>query len=146
MDEAHHSVYAMHPGSTKIYRMLKGNYQWKGKKGDVSEFLSNCLTCQQVKVEHKHPTGLLQSLSIPEWKQEHITIDFVVGLPKIQLGCDAVWVIVDRLMKSAYFLLVKVNYNLNILAELYMKEIVRLHGAPLLIVSDRDLMQRKVIK
>ena len=65
-------------------------------------------------------------------------MDFIVVLPKTQLGRDAVWVIVDRLTKSAHFLSVKVNYNLNKLAELYIKEIVRLHGASLSIVSDRD--------
>ena len=82
-----------------MYRMPKENYWWKGMKGDVAEFVSKCLMCQQVKAKHKHPTGLLQSLPIPEWKWEHITMDFIVGLPKTQLGCDTVWVIVDRLMK-----------------------------------------------
>ena len=68
MEEAHYSAYAMHPGSTKIYRMLKENYWWKGMKGDVMEFVSKYLTCQQVKTEHKHFIRLLQSLLISERK------------------------------------------------------------------------------
>ena len=72
-------------------------------KGDIAEFVSKCLTCQQIKAEHKHPAGLLQSLPIPEWKWEHITMDFVVGLPRTQQGNDAVWVIVDRLKKIRTF-------------------------------------------
>ena len=75
---------------------------------------------------------------IPEWKWEYLTVDFAVELPKTQLGHDAAWVIVDRLKKLAHFLPVKVSYNLNKLVELYVKEIMRLHGASLLIISERD--------
>ena len=59
-------------------------------KNDVEEFVARCLTCQQVKVEHQCPAGLLQSLPIPEWKWEHITMDFVVGLPKSNKGFDSI--------------------------------------------------------
>ena len=107
-------------------------------KKDVAEYVSKCLTCQQVKTEHRHPAGLLQSLPIPEWKWEHITMDFVVGLPRTQQGNDAVWVIVERLTKSAHFLPIKITYSLNKLAELYIREVIRLHGMPVSIVSDRD--------
>ena len=138
MEEAHCSAYAMHPRSMKMYRTIKGNYWWKGMKGDIAKFVSQCLTCQQIKAEHKHPAGLLQSLPIPEWKWEHITMDFVVGLPRTQQGNDAVWVIVDRLIKSAHFIPVKISHNLNKLAELYVKEVIRLHGMPVSIISDRD--------
>ena len=94
--------------------------------------------CQQVKVEHQKPSGLLQSLEIPEWKWEYITMDFVSGLPRTQKGHDAVWVIVDRLTKSAHFLPINMRYSLEKLAQLYMDEIVRLHGIPVNFVSDRD--------
>ena len=82
MEEAYYSTYAIHPGSTKINRTLKENYWWKGMKGDIAEFVSKCMMCQQVKAEHKHPVGLLQSLPISEQKWEHITMDFMVGLLK----------------------------------------------------------------
>ena len=68
MEEAHSSTYAMHPGSTKMYHTLKEHYWWKGMKRDIAEFVSRCLTCQQVKAEHQKPAGLLQSLPIPQWK------------------------------------------------------------------------------
>ena len=80
MEEAHSSAYAMHPRSTKMYRTLKEHYWWKGMKRDIAEFVSRCLTCQQVKAEHQKHAGLLQSLPIPQWKWERITMDFVVGL------------------------------------------------------------------
>ena len=65
MEEAHSSAYAMHPGSTKMYHTLRKHYWWRGMKKDVAEFVSRCLICQQVKVEHQRPAGLLQSLPIP---------------------------------------------------------------------------------
>ena len=138
LEEAHQSLYAMHPGSTKMYRDLREVYWWPGMKKDIAEYVARCLTCQQVKAEHQKPAGLLQPLPIPQWKWEHITMDFVVGLPKTSTGFDSIWVIVDRLTKSAHFLPVKVTYALDKYAKLYVDEIVRLHGAPVSIVSDRD--------
>ncbi|KAL0395498.1 UNVERIFIED_CONTAM: hypothetical protein Slati_4516000 [Sesamum latifolium] len=79
MHEAHYAPYAMHPGSTKMYRDLKPYYWWSKMKKDVAEFVARCLTCQQVKAEHQAPAGKLQPLTIPEWKWERITMDFVIG-------------------------------------------------------------------
>ena len=138
MEEAHSSAYAMHPGSTKMYRTLKDHYWWRGMKREIAEFVSKCLTCQQIKIEHQKPAGLLQPLSIPEWKWERITMDFMTGLPKTQRGHNTIWVIVDRMTKSAHFIATNNNYSLERYARLYVDEIVRLHGAPVSIVSDRD--------
>ena len=138
MEEAHSSAYAMHPGSTKMYRTLRDHYWWRGMKREIAEFVSKCLTCQQIKIEHRKPAGLLQPLSIPEWKWERITMDFVTRLPRTQGGHDAIWVIVDRLTKSAHFIATNNTYSLERYARLYVDEIVRLHGAPVSIVSDRD--------
>ena len=138
MEEAHSSAYAMHPRSTKMYHTLREHYWWRGMKKDVAEFVSRCLICQQVKVEHQRPAGLLQSLLIPQWKWERITMDFVVGLPRCQSGYDAIWVIVDRLKKSVHFLPMKNSDSVEKLVELYVKEIIRLHGTPVSIVLDRD--------
>ena len=107
-------------------------------KNDIAVFVSKCLTCQQVKAEHQRPAGLLQPLPIPQWKWEDVTMDFVVGLPRTPEGYDSIWVIVDRLTKSAHFLPVKTTYTLERYATLYIREIVRLHGTPVSIVSDRD--------
>ncbi|KAL0458159.1 UNVERIFIED_CONTAM: Transposon Ty3-I Gag-Pol polyprotein [Sesamum latifolium] len=126
MHEAHYAPYAMHPGSTKMYRDLRPYYWWPTMKKDVAEFVAKCLTCQQVKADTKHQL----------W--EKITMDFVIGLPRTFRKHDAVWVIVDRLTKSAHFLPIYQNDSLDKLAELYISEIVRLHGIPTSIVSDRD--------
>ena len=89
-------------------------------------------------MEHQRPAGFLQPLPIPEWKWEDITMDFVTGLPRTPTGKDAIWVIVDRLTRSAHFLAIRVDFSLERLARLYINEIVRLHGAPVSIVFDRD--------
>ena len=136
--EAHSSAYVVHPGSTKMYRDLRASYWWTGMKREIAEFVSRCLVCQQVKAEHQRPAGLLQPLPVPEWKWEHVTMDFVVGLPRTQRGADAIWVVVDRLTKSAHFLPVRVTDTPERLAAQYVDEIVRLHGVPVSIVSDRD--------
>jgi len=80
--EAHRTPYTIHPGETKMYRDLNLSFWWKRTKVDVAKYVASCGVCQQVKAEHKRPAGLLQPLEIPEWKWEHITMDFVVGLPR----------------------------------------------------------------
>ena len=136
--ERHNTVFTMHPGGNKIYQDMKRYYWWRGMKRDISEYISKCLTCQQVKAEHQVPSGLLNPLPIPQWKWDNITMDFVSGFPLTQRKHDAVWVIVDRLTKSAHFLSVRLDYSMDRLAKLYVSEIVRLHGIPLSIVSDCD--------
>ena len=136
--EAHNTVFTMHSGGNKMYQDLKQFYWWKGMKRDVTEYVSKCLTCQQVKAEHQVPTGLLNPLPIPQWKWDNITMDFVSGFPFTQQKHDSVWVIIDRLTKSAHFIPARIDYSMDRLAELYVDEIVRLHGVPLSIVSDRD--------
>ena len=136
--EAHCSPYSIHPGTTKMYKDLKAYYWWPGMKKDAVKFVEQCLTCQQVKAEHQRPAGTLQPLMVPQWKWENITMDFVVGLPRTREGHDAIWVVVDRLRKSAHFLPVHTTSSMDQYAQLYIKEIVRLHGVPRSIVSDRD--------
>ena len=138
LDEAHRSKFAIHPGSTKMYMDLKRQYWWRGMKRDVATFVSKCMTCQQVKAEHQKPGGELRSLPIPEWKWDHVTMDFVTGFPKTQIGHDAVWVIVDRLTKTAHFIPIRTNYSVSKLCQLYVEKVVTLHGVPMSIVSDRD--------
>ncbi|XP_073300548.1 uncharacterized protein [Primulina huaijiensis] len=100
LTEAHTAPYSIHLGSTKMYQDLRRLYWWPGIKSDIAKFISECLTCQQVKIEHQRPAGTLQSLPIPQWKWEHITMDFVTGLPRTPTGYNSIWVIVDR-MKTA---------------------------------------------
>jgi hypothetical protein len=135
MDEAHNSAYSIHPGSTKMYVDLKQRYWWNGMKADIARFVVHYDTCQRIKAEHQKPAGLLQPLPIPVWKWDEIGMDFVVGLPKTQ-GHDSIWVIVDGLTKVAHFLPVRTTYGEK-LAKLYIENIVKLHGVPSRIVSDR---------
>ncbi|KAL0560205.1 hypothetical protein IC582_000605 [Cucumis melo] len=138
LSEAHSSPFSMHPGSTKMYQDLKRVYWWRNMKREVAEFVSRCLVCQQVKAPRQKPAGLLQPLSIPEWKWENVSMDFIIGLPRTLRGFTVIWVVVDRLTKSAHFVPGKSTYTASKWAQLYMSEIVRLHGVPVSIVSDRD--------
>ncbi|GKA23067.1 putative reverse transcriptase domain-containing protein [Tanacetum coccineum] len=104
MHESHKSKYSIHPGSDKMYQDLKQLYWWPNMKADIATYVSKCLTCAKVKAEHQKPSGLLQQPEIPVWKWERITMDFIVGLPRTPSGYDSIWVIVDRLTKSAHFL------------------------------------------
>ncbi|GJT86534.1 retrotransposon protein, putative, ty3-gypsy subclass [Tanacetum coccineum] len=142
MTEAHSSPFSIHPGSTKMYHDLKQHFWWSGMKRDVATFVSKCLTCQQVKIEHQRASGLLQPLEIPVWKWDEISMDFVTGLPRTQRKHDAIWVVVDRLTKSAHFLPIRKDYPVSKIAEMFQQEIVRLHGTPSAIVSDRDPRSR----
>ena len=138
LDEAHKGTFTIHPGSSKMYKDLRKDYWWSGMKRDIAVYVSECAVCQQVKIEHQRPGGLLQPLDIPVWKWDSISMDFAVGLPRTQGGYDSIWVIVDRLTKSAHFLAVKTTFKASQLARLFIAEIVRLHGVPSSIVSDRD--------
>jgi hypothetical protein len=116
---------------------LKRKYWWTGMKVDIADYVARCDICQRVKAEHQRPAGLLQPLNIPVWKWDEISMDFIVGLPKTQKGNDSIWVIVDRLTKVAHFIPVKAKYRGDKLAQLYIDNILRLHGVPSKIVSDR---------
>ncbi|KAH0672578.1 hypothetical protein KY284_023665 [Solanum tuberosum] len=136
LSEAHESRYSINPGTAKMYRDLRQHYWWSGMRRDIVDFVSRCLCCQQVKAEHLRPGGEFQRLPIPEWKWERITMDFVVGLPRSSRGVDSIWVIVDRLTKSAHFLPVHTTFSTERLARIYIREVVRLHGVPVSIISD----------
>ena len=101
------SRFAVHPGGTKMYHNLHGQYYWSGIKRHVGDFVRRCLTCQQIKAEHQRQVELLQPLEVAKWKWEHITMDFVIYLPRTSQRHEAVWVIVDWLTKSTHFLVVR---------------------------------------
>ncbi|GJQ93809.1 putative reverse transcriptase domain-containing protein [Tanacetum coccineum] len=109
MDEAYKSKYSVHPGADKMYYDLRDMYWWPGMKRDIATYVSKCLTCSKVKVEHQRPSGLLQQPEIPEWKWDKITMDFITKLPSTER-----------------------------LARIYIDEIVARHGVPVSIISDRD--------
>ena len=138
LDEAHKSKYSIHPRSDKMYQDVKEYYWWPNLKGDSATYVGKCLTCAKVKAEYQKPSGLLQQPEIPVWKWEHISMDFITGLPRTSRGHDMIWVIVDRLTKSAHFLPIREKDSTEKLAKLYLKEIIARQGVPISIISDRD--------
>ncbi|GJU26077.1 putative reverse transcriptase domain-containing protein [Tanacetum coccineum] len=138
MHESHKSKYSIHSGSDKMYQDMKKLYWWPNMKADIATYVSKCLTCAKVKAEHQRPSGLLVQPKIPEWKWDNITMDFVTKLPKTSQGYDTIWVIVDRLTKSAIFTPMRETDPMDKLARIYLKEVVTRHGIPILIICDRD--------
>jgi hypothetical protein len=116
LDEAHLSRYSIHLGSTKMYHDLKQYYWWTKMKVEIARYVARCDTCKRVKAIHLKAADPLQSLPIPIWKWEDISMDFIVGLPRTAKGYDSIWVIIDRLTKIAHFLPVKTVYPVAVYA------------------------------
>ncbi|KAL8146857.1 hypothetical protein AgCh_004548 [Apium graveolens] len=127
LKEAHSSSFSFHPGSTKMYGYLKKNFWWSGMKGDIAKFVGKYLTCQQVKIDHQMPSGLLQQLDIPVWKWENNSMDFVTHLPRTFRKNDVIWVVVNKLNKSTHFCPIRDNTHVHELAEIFQRDIIRLH-------------------
>nr|GEZ81746.1 putative reverse transcriptase domain-containing protein [Tanacetum cinerariifolium] len=123
MHESHKSKYSIHPGSDKMYQDMKKLYWWPNMKADIATYVCKCLTYAKVKAEHQRPSRLLVQPEIPVWKWDNITMDFVTKLPKSPQGYDTIWVIVDRLTKSAIFALIRETDPLEKLAKLYLREV-----------------------
>jgi hypothetical protein len=134
----HNVPYEGHPGYQKIVAMVKSHYFWLGMKREIVKYIARCMECQKVKVEHRHPAGLLQPLPIPEWKWEVVTMDFITGLPRKTKLHDSIMVVVDKLTKAAHFIPLKTNQKAADVVDIFMKEVARLHGIPKMIVSNRD--------
>nr|GEV33844.1 putative reverse transcriptase domain-containing protein [Tanacetum cinerariifolium] len=124
MHESHKSKYSIHPGSDNMYQDLKQLYWWPNTKANIATYVSKCLTCSKVKAEHQNFFGLLVQPEIPKWKWEKIIMDFITKLPKMTNGYDTIWVIIDRLTKSAHFLPMREIDPMEKLMKLYMKEVV----------------------
>lgn len=124
-------------GITTTYHRVKNLFYWRGLKQDVESFVKQCDICQHAKHSHDHPAGLLQPLPIPEGAWQDWSIDFVEGLPLVD-GYSVILVVVDRLTKYAHFLLAKHPYTAQSIAKLVMDQVIKLHGFPRTIVSDRD--------
>ncbi|GJS79861.1 putative reverse transcriptase domain-containing protein [Tanacetum coccineum] len=104
-----------------MYYELRDMYWWSGMKKDIAMYVSKCLTCSKIKAEHQRPSGLLT-----------------------ENGHDAIWVIMDKLTKSAHFLPIREDYKMDRLARLYLNEIIARHGVPISIIFDRDHVLLKV--
>jgi len=106
-------------------------------KKEIATYVARCDNYSRVKAVYLKSTGLLHPLPILGWKWEEISMDFIIGLPTTQQGHDSIWVIVDRLTKSAHFVPVKTTYLAGKYAELYVSQIVGLQGVPRTIILDR---------
>ena len=137
LDDAHSSKLSIHPSSSKIYQDLKTHFWWTKMEKEIAAYVARCDNCSRVKAVHLKSARLLQSLPIPGWQWEEISMDFITGLPMTQQGHDSIWVIVDHLTKSAHFIPVKTKYQAGRYAKLYVSQIMRLHGVPRTIISDR---------
>jgi hypothetical protein len=106
-------------------------------KGEIAEHVFRCDTCQRIKASHLKTASQMQPLSIPAWKWYDISMDFSVGLPLTPRKHDSIWVIVDRLTKTAHFISVHTTYSTERYAEIYVDLVVRLHSVPKTILSNR---------
>ena len=138
MDEIHQVPYPGHPRYHKTVATARKQYVWPGMKKDIAEYISRCMKCQQVKVEHQHPVGLLQPLPGLEWKWEFISMDFIKGLPIIWRQHDSIMVFMDKLAKETHFVPIKSMHKTDDIAKIFMKDIFKLHGLPKAIVSNSD--------
>jgi hypothetical protein len=139
LKKMHNVAYVGHPRYQKTVAAVKIHYFWPGFNKEIIEYIARCMECQKVKVEHRHPAGLLQPLPIPEWKWDVVTMDFITGLPRTSKKHDSIMVVVDKLTKAAHFIPLKTTHRAEDVDDIFLKEVARLHGIPKKIVSDRDL-------
>ena len=138
LNEAHESPLAAHPGYHKKFSSLKEKFIWPRMKKYILEFCKQCLVYQKVKAERVKIPGKLQPFDIPQMKWECISMDFITALPKVARNFDSIFVVVNWLTKVAHLILTQIAASTSNIAQLFVKEIVRIHGVLARIISDRD--------
>ncbi|GJP40371.1 hypothetical protein CLOM_g24641 [Closterium sp. NIES-68] len=138
IQEVHDSNLSGHFGVDKTLKALQRFYYWPDMVTDVQGYVAACPICQRMKSSHPRPTRLLQPLEPPQRPWQHVTMDFVTGLPAGPNGNDAVLVVVDRLTKMSHFAPCRTTITAEETARLFISTVGRLHGIPAAIISDRD--------
>jgi hypothetical protein len=123
LHEIHNVPYAGHLGYQKTVAVIKSHYFWPGVKRKIVEYIAKCMEFQKVKDENRHPTGFLQPLTIPEWRWEVVTMDFIMGFPRKDKLHDSIMVVVDKLTKTAHFIPLKTMHKVVYVANIFMKEV-----------------------
>ena len=141
LQESHSGVLMGHFGCDKTYAMSSTNYFWTRMKREVERLVQRCTTCLQAK-STSNPYGLYTPLPIPHVPWSNISMDFVLGLPRTKNNKDSIFVVVDRFSKMAHFIPCNRTDDASHIADLFFQEIVRLHGVPKTIVSDRSEERR----
>lgn len=135
--EFHSSPIGGHAGNIRTLSRITAQFFWPSLKEDVKTFVQACSVCQQAKTSQLHPAGLLQPLPIPQKIWEDVSMDFITGLPSSR-GYQVILVVVDRLSKYAHFATLKTGFTSSQVADRFFDRVVKLHGLPSTIVSDRD--------
>lgn len=137
LQEFHSSLLGGHAGQLRTFARIALQFYWPGMRNSVKKFIKTCDICQRAKHTNTHPAGLLQPLPIPNQIWEDISMDFICGLP-VNKGYSVIFVVVDRLSKYGHFIPMKGDFTSQSVAHAFITNIVRLHGIPRSIVSDRD--------
>ena len=137
--EFHQAPYSGHPRYQKMISAIKRDVFWPKLKAKIVMFIMKCQEFHPVKAGHQHPLGLLQLLSILEWKWEVISMDFITGIPKSKKQNDSIFVVVEKFSKVAHFIPMKSTYMKVHIVDIFLEEIFRLHRIPKAIISYRDV-------
>ena len=137
LQEFHSSAVGGHSGFLRTLARISTQFFWKNMRNDIRSFVQHCQVCQQAKVSQLHPAGLLSPLPIPNQIWEDVAMDFITNLP-VARGYSVIMVVIDRLSKYCHLAPLRANFTSFQVAEVFVNMVVKLHGVPRTIVSDRD--------